>query len=88
MPTEEQLRQLEAEDNSQQPVMLQIWLNEPSTVVFAADVWSSERAIAKPRPKAKDTKSRRKNVKVKNAAKAAWVLNGFEDYRSGATHQF
>lgn len=29
--------------------MLQFWLTEPERVVFAVDVWSSERALSRPR---------------------------------------
>ncbi|KAI3572139.1 hypothetical protein IWW34DRAFT_637988 [Fusarium oxysporum f. sp. albedinis] len=50
MPTPNQQMQKQ-EKNSQMidSAMLQIWLNEPENIVSAADPWSSQRAIAKPR---------------------------------------
>ncbi|SCO85970.1 uncharacterized protein FRV6_10097 [Fusarium oxysporum] len=37
------------QENPQDSVMLQIWLNEPEDVVSATDTWSSQRALVKPR---------------------------------------
>ncbi|KAJ4120059.1 hypothetical protein NW768_010342 [Fusarium equiseti] len=71
MPTEEQLRQMQEIRDDQEPVMIQTWLNEPKDIPSAADVWSSERAITKPRPKTSATKPHHKKVKKNNAAKAA-----------------
>ncbi|KAI8396424.1 hypothetical protein FOFC_20972 [Fusarium oxysporum] len=48
MPTPDEQMQKQ-EKNSQNSAMLQIWLNEPENIVSAADPWSSQRAIAKPR---------------------------------------
>ncbi|KAG8668421.1 hypothetical protein FPOAC2_07706 [Fusarium poae] len=71
MPSEEQLRQKQATDESHQPEMLQMWLNETGTTASATDVWSSERAMTKPRPSTSHTKSRRKYTNADDAAKAA-----------------
>ncbi|RBR21684.1 uncharacterized protein FIESC28_04784 [Fusarium coffeatum] len=70
MPTEEQLRQMQEMRDDQESVMLQTWLYEPKDVTSATDVWSSERAIAKPRPKTSATKPYEKNTKKNDAAKA------------------
>ena len=51
--------------------MLQTWLYEPKDNTSSTDVWSSERAIAIPRPKTSDTKSYHNKAKKNNAAKAA-----------------
>ena len=51
--------------------MLHAWFNEPKDITSSTDVWSSERAIAKPRPKMSDTKPYKKKAEKNNAAKAA-----------------
>ena len=51
--------------------MLQTWLYEPKDITSSTDVWSSERAIAKPRPKTSDAKPYKKKAEKNNAAKAA-----------------
>ncbi|KAI1063102.1 hypothetical protein LB507_005754 [Fusarium sp. FIESC RH6] len=71
MPTEEQLRQMQGMRDDQEPVMLQTWLYEPKDITSSTDVWSSERAIAKPRPTTSDVKPYKKKAEKNNAAKAA-----------------
>ncbi|KAM0297258.1 hypothetical protein HYE67_003135 [Fusarium culmorum] len=71
MPTEEQLGQKRVEDDSQQPVMLQAWLNESGTIASATDVWTSERALNRTRPSTNDAKIQQNNDKDNYAAKAA-----------------
>ncbi|UZP40626.1 hypothetical protein NXS19_008442 [Fusarium pseudograminearum] len=71
MPTEEQLGRQRVADDSQQPVMLQSWLNESGTIASATDVWTSERALNRPRPSTNDTTIQHNNDKDDYAAKAA-----------------
>ncbi|KAH7182600.1 uncharacterized protein B0J16DRAFT_385674 [Fusarium flagelliforme] len=71
MPTEEQLRQMQEMRGDQEPVMLQTWLYELKDITSSTDVWSYERAIAKPRPKTSDTKPCKNKTKKNDAAKAA-----------------
>ncbi|KAF4447175.1 hypothetical protein FALBO_16983 [Fusarium albosuccineum] len=60
------------EKKEQEPVMLEIWLNEPSDVVSATDVWSSERALARPRRDVKsDDNSRAHQTEDRDTAEAA-----------------
>ncbi|CAG7562824.1 unnamed protein product [Fusarium equiseti] len=71
MPTEEQLRQIQEVKEDREPVMLQTWLYEPKDITSSTDVWSYERAIARPRPKTSDTKPYQNKAEKNNAAKAA-----------------
>ncbi|KAM5355111.1 hypothetical protein ACJ41O_001757 [Fusarium nematophilum] len=53
-------------------VMLDLWLNEPSGVVSATDVWSSERAISRPRRDAENSDdSGQRNAGSRSAAETA-----------------
>ncbi|KAF4445663.1 hypothetical protein F53441_10612 [Fusarium austroafricanum] len=68
--TEKKHTQKEAKAKDVQgPVMLQVWLNEPEDIMSGADVWSSERAVIRPRRDIGTTKQPKK--KSGDAAKSA-----------------
>ncbi|KAI1034295.1 hypothetical protein LB504_004446 [Fusarium proliferatum] len=67
---DQQMKQRQ-EKKSQDSVMLQIWLNEPEDVVLASDVWSSQRAVAKPRRHLDPVRSSRPKNKDTDIAPAA-----------------
>ena len=48
-----------------------MWLNEPEDVASATDVWSTERAIDKPRPKTTDGKPNQNSTKKDDVSQAA-----------------
>jgi hypothetical protein len=51
--------------------MLEVWLKEPEDIVSATDVWSSERAITKPRHTADNTVPQRSKNEGGDVAEAA-----------------
>ncbi|KAM0549405.1 hypothetical protein ACHAPJ_009391 [Fusarium lateritium] len=57
--------------SSQEPVMLQAWLNEPEDITSASDVWSSQRALTQPRQYVDSDKSHQPKDESGGAAEAA-----------------